>query len=240
MSAAGDPLEVIGRLRLLPLAIVDDAADAEPLAAALNQAGLPLLEIALRTPAGIAAVERLAARPSGMFVGAGSVTTASAAAAAVDAGADFVVSPGLDEAVIAAAARQGVPCIPGVATATELMRAIDCGVSAVKLFPAEACGGCETIRSLSAVWPEVRFVPTGGISHSNAAGYLALPQVLAVGGSWLAPRAAIAAGDWQAISRAASRSRILVDEARLGPGRRAGEGGSQAAATAAPQGTAQR
>ena len=208
-----DVADAIARIRLVPVATVDDADDALPLAEALRQAGLPLVEITLRTPAGIGAVARLASRASGILVGAGSVTTAAAAAAAVDAGADFIVSPGLDESVLATAAQHGVLAIPGIATPTELMRAIDSGVSIVKLFPAEACGGCDMIRALSAVWPDMRFVPTGGITHTNAPDYLALPEVLAVGGAWLAPRSAIDSGDWEAISRAAVRSRILVDEA---------------------------
>lgn len=215
-----DVVDAVGRIRLIPVATVDDADNALRLAETLIHAGLPLLEITLRTPAGIHAVERLASQAPDMLVGAGSVTTAAAAAAAVDAGADFIVSPGLDDAVLATAAQHGVLAIPGIATATELMRAVDSGASAVKLFPAEACGGCAMIRALSAVWPDMRFLPTGGITHANAADYLALPQVLAVGGTWLASRAAIAAHDWRAISRAVAQALALVAEADREIGRR--------------------
>ena len=122
------------------------------------------------------------------------------------------MSPGLDEGVIATARDRGVSVIPGIATATELMRAIQLGVDVVKLFPAEVVGGVGMIASLSAVWPDVRFMPTGGISPANARRYLALRQVLAVGGSWMVPRSAVAAGDWASITAAASAALELTRE----------------------------
>ena len=133
-------------------------------------------------------------------VGAGSVTSALKAKKAIDAGAQFLVSPGLDDGVVAAALARRVPLIPGVFTPTELMRAATAGYDIVKLFPAEPGGGVATVKALAAVWPEVGFVPTGGITAENAPGYLAEPQVVAVGGSWMATRHTIAANDWETIT----------------------------------------
>jgi 2-dehydro-3-deoxyphosphogluconate aldolase/(4S)-4-hydroxy-2-oxoglutarate aldolase len=202
-SPANDVIDAIGEVRIVPVLTIDDALDAPGLVSALVDGGLPVAEITLRTSAGIDAIHRAAAEVPAAIVGAGSVTTTAAAAMAIDAGARFIVSPGLDEGVITSAQDRGVPVIPGIATATELMRAMKLGVDVVKLFPAEVVGGAELITALSAVWPDVRFMPTGGISPANAPRYLALSQVLAVGGSWMVPRSAIASGDWASVTAAA-------------------------------------
>lgn len=197
-------MNLIGQLRVLPVVTIDDAGDAPSLTAALASGGLRAVEITLRTRAGIDAVRRAAAEVPAAIVGAGSVTTGRAAAAAIAAGARFIVSPGLDPGVVRTARLGGVPVIPGIATATELMRATQLGVGVVKLFPAEALGGTAAIAALSGVWPDVRFVPTGGISPDNARRYLAMDQVLAVGGSWMVPRTALVSKDWVAIAAAAA------------------------------------
>ncbi len=203
-SWPNDVIDAIGDVRIVPVVTIDDAERAPDLVSALAVGGLRVAEITLRTPVGIDAIRRAAAEVPAAIVGAGSVTTAVAAATAIDAGARFVVSPGLDEGVITTAQDRGVPVIPGIATASELMRALALGVDVVKLFPAEVVGGVEMINALSAVWPDVRFMPTGGISPANAPRYLALGQVLAIGGSWMVPPSAVAAADWASVTAAAA------------------------------------
>lgn len=195
-------LASIATVRIVPVVTIDNAKDAPALASALVSGGLPVVEITLRTPSALEALEWAAAEVPAAIVGAGSVTSAAAAVSAIDAGARFIVSPGLDEGVISTALDAGVPVIPGIATATELMQAMNLGVDVVKLFPAEVVGGVHMIRAMSAVWPDVRFMPTGGISPTNVGDYLALGQVLAVGGSWMVPRAAVEARDWVSITAA--------------------------------------
>jgi 2-dehydro-3-deoxyphosphogluconate aldolase/(4S)-4-hydroxy-2-oxoglutarate aldolase len=209
---ANDVIDAIGEVRIVPVLTIDDARDAPGLVSALVEGGLPVVEITLRTPVGIDAIRRAAAEVRDAIVGAGSVTTAAAAATAIDAGARFIVSPGLDEGVITTAQDRGVPVIPGIATATELMRAMTLGANVVKLFPAEVVGGVGMITALSAVWPDVRFMPTGGISPANAREYLALRQVLAVGGSWMVPKSAVTSGDWASIMAAAATAVELTQE----------------------------
>ena len=210
-----DRADVIGSIaatRIVPVVTIDDADDAPRIVAALVSGGLSVVEITLRTPAGIEAVRRAVAEVPEAIVGVGSVTDAAAATAAIDAGATFIVSPGIDDGVITTARDQGVPVIPGIATATELMRALRLGVDVVKLFPAGVVGGVDMIDALSALWPEVRFMPTGGISPANLRSYLARPQVLAVGGSWIASKAAVASGDWTSIATAAAAALDLARE----------------------------
>lgn len=211
-STANYVIDAIGEVRIVPVLTIDDAHDALDLASALVAGGLRVVEITLRTPAGIDAIRRAVAEVSAAIVGAGSVTTAAAASSAIDAGARFIVSPGLDEGVVRTAHDRGVAIIPGVATATEVMRAMALGVDVMKLFPAEFAGGVGVIAAWSAVWPDVRFVPTGGVSPLNARQYLAHPQVLAVGGSWMVPRAAVAAGDWAAVTASAAAAVELAQE----------------------------
>ncbi len=211
--ATGDVIELLGATRVLPVVTIDDVDHALPLATALVDGGLTVIEITLRTPAAIEAIRRVAAGVPDAVVGAGSVMSAADAVAALDAGARFLVSPGFDDGVVETAEAHGVRAIPGIATATELQRASNAGVDVVKVFPAEVVGGTALIEALSAVWPRMRFVPTGGISPSTAAGYLALPSVLAVGGSWMVPKAALAAGDWTTVVRAAADA-VAFAEAR--------------------------
>lgn len=195
-------LDALGSVGVLPVVTIDEADRASALVGALLDGGATAVEITLRTPAALDAIRRAVEEVPGALVGAGTVTSVDALHAAVDAGAVFGVSPGLDPAVVDAARERGIAFLPGVATPTELMQAVTHGVEVVKLFPAEVLGGARMIAALSAVWPEVRFVPTGGISAAELSAYLALPQVVAVGGSWMVSRAAVVAGDWDAITRA--------------------------------------
>jgi 2-dehydro-3-deoxyphosphogluconate aldolase / (4S)-4-hydroxy-2-oxoglutarate aldolase len=203
-GSGGSAIDVIGRVRVVPVLTVDDPDDAVLLVRALADGGLRAIEITLRTPAGLEAIRRSTLEVPAAVIGAGSVMSATHATEALGAGARFVVSPGLDDGVIAVALSASVPVLPGVATATELLRAANAGVSTVKLFPAEQIGGPALIRAFSAVWPDVRFMPTGGITAASAPGYLALPQVLAVGGSWMVNRTAVDARDWTAVTSDAS------------------------------------
>jgi 2-dehydro-3-deoxyphosphogluconate aldolase/(4S)-4-hydroxy-2-oxoglutarate aldolase len=200
---ATGPLDHIARHRILPVVVIDDPARAAGLGSALTSGGLPMAEITLRTPGALRAVSELAKMP-GMTVGAGSVVRADQVAEAADAGAAFIVTPGLSRAVLDECRTCGIPVVPGVATATEIIAALDQGVSTVKFFPAEQAGGVSTLRAFAGPFPGVRFVPTGGLNLANAPEYLALPSVLAVGGSWMVPRPALADRDFATITRLTS------------------------------------
>ncbi|MDX3745018.1 bifunctional 4-hydroxy-2-oxoglutarate aldolase/2-dehydro-3-deoxy-phosphogluconate aldolase [Streptomyces sp. AK08-02] len=202
MNATSDPAlaGVLGGARLIPVLTVPDHTTAAPLTEALTAGGAACAEVTFRTPGAEQVVREMAAH-GGLTVGAGTVLTPEQAERAVEAGARFVVSPGYDEEVVAKCRELGVPVIPGIATATELMRALRAGVDTVKLFPAEALGGLATLLALSAPFPQARFVPTGGIRSEHLAAYLAEPSVLAVGGSWMATPTHLAQGDYATISR---------------------------------------
>ena len=198
-----DVLSELGRHRLVPVITLDQARHAGPLLAALTAGGLPCAEVTFRTPAAadaLRAMTEAAAEsateagtgPGGpALIGAGSVRRPEQVDQALEAGARFIVSPGLSPAVLRACADQAVPVIPGVATATEICVALDAGITTVKLFPAEPLGGVALISALRGPFPEVRFVPTGGIGAEQLPAYLACPAVAAVGGSWMASRSLI-------------------------------------------------
>ncbi|GAA3808800.1 hypothetical protein GCM10022403_048610 [Streptomyces coacervatus] len=195
-----DLASVLAGARLLPVLTVPSTATAGPLADALAAGGARCAEVTFRTPDAERVLKTMAAH-GGLAVGAGTVLTPEQAERAVAAGARFVVSPGYDEEVIATCRELRVPVVPGIATATELMRALKAGLDTVKLFPAEPLGGLRTLRALAAPFPGVRFVPTGGIAASRLTAYLADPAVLAVGGSWMATAAHLERGDYQEIRR---------------------------------------
>jgi len=171
---------------VIPVLVIERAADAGPLAEALVAGGLPVIEVTLRTSEALAAIQAMQRVP-GALVGAGTVLDPAQLRAAIDAGAQFAVSPGLTEPVAEAAQAAGLPFLPGVATASEIMRARDMGLSRLKFFPAEAAGGVIALKALSAAFADIRFCPTGGITMGNAHAWLDLPSVACVGGSWLAP-----------------------------------------------------
>lgn len=201
--------------RIIPVAAIDAAEAAVPLARALVAGGLSVLEIPLRTEAAADAIasisddEELA--DAGMIVGAGTVIRVPQVETAFEAGAEFVVSPGFSRRVVQHTLGMGMLPLPGVSDATDLMSAIDAGVTDVNVFPAAASGGSAAIRALSAPFGDVRFVPTGGISASNAAEYLAIPSVAAVGTSWVVPHRLVKAGNWTEITRITQAAVALVN-----------------------------
>ena len=190
--------ERIAALKLVPVIVIERAEDAELLGDALLAGGLPVAEVTLRTDAGYEAIQRLRKIPE-MLVGAGTVLTAAQAAEARGAGAQFIVSPGLSEEVVGYCRRESIPVLPGVATPTEIQRALALGVKVLKFFPAETLGGVGALKAVSAPFREVMFVPTGGITAENMGPYLALKNVLAVGGSWMVKSDLMRAGQFDAI-----------------------------------------
>ena len=194
---------------VIPVIVLDDARQAVPLAQACQAGGLEVLEITLRTPAGLESLRRIAAEVPGVCVGAGTVTTVGDVARVAAAGARFAVSPGFDRELVAAARDQGLPLLPGVMTPSEAMAAINEGLDFLKLFPAGAAGGPALLKALSGPFPTLRFCATGGIDARNAAEYLALPNVIAVGGSWITPASAIALGNWSEVTRLAREAAAL-------------------------------
>jgi 2-dehydro-3-deoxyphosphogluconate aldolase/(4S)-4-hydroxy-2-oxoglutarate aldolase len=176
---------------VIPVLVVERVEDAVPIAQALVAGGLPVLEVTLRTPAALDVIRAMKSVP-GAIVGAGTVLNPHLLESAVQAGAEFAVSPGLTEPLARAAAASPIPLLPGVASASDVMRALDHGFSRLKFFPAMAAGGLPALRSLSSVFAGVSFCPTGGITADNAAEWLALPSVACVGGTWLVPGGAAA------------------------------------------------
>ena len=196
--------EAICRLApVIPALTVEETARAAPLARALSRGGLRVLEVTLRTPAALDAIRAMTEAAPDTIVGAGTLLTPEDVRAAVAAGARFGVSPGFTDSLLDAAEDAGLPMLPGVATPGEAMRALERGLDVLKFFPAGPNGGPPVLAAWAAPLPQIRFCPTGGIDARNAADYLALPNVLCVGGSWIAPRDAVAAGDWARIERLA-------------------------------------
>ena len=200
--------EVCGLAPVIPVLVIEDAAHARPLAEALVAGGLPALEVTLRTPAALDAIREMAGVAGGR-VGAGTLLTPADVKAAVEAGASFGVSPGATDRLLDAAEEADLPMLPGAATATEAMRLLEVGYSVQKFFPAEASGGAAALRAIGAPIPQISFCPTGGVSLANARDYLALPNCLCVGGSWVAPKEAVAAGDWEAVTQLAREAAAL-------------------------------
>ena len=198
--------------RVVPVVVIDELDTALPLARALVEGGLPVAEVTFRTA--IAAVAmRLIADETDLLVGAGTVVRHEQVDLAFDAGARFVVTPGFSPAVADRCAELGIPVVPGVATATEVIAALDHGLDLLKLFPAEASGGIPLLRALRGPFPDVRFVPTGGVSAANAADYLAVPSVAAIGGSWMVAPELIRAGNFAEITRLAAEA-VAIGAAR--------------------------
>jgi 2-dehydro-3-deoxyphosphogluconate aldolase/(4S)-4-hydroxy-2-oxoglutarate aldolase len=199
---------------VVPLIQADEPAVAVATARALLEGGLGLLEVVMRTQAALDCMRAIAAEVPDALMGAGTVLSVDHARSAVDAGARFIVSPGLSEDVLRVAHAAGLPAFPGVATATELQRAWNLGLRVVKFFPAGQAGGVAMIRALASVFRDVRFMPTGGVSAGNLAEYLAVPAVIACGGSWLTPKDAIAAGDYQAVTDLAAEAVAIAARTR--------------------------
>ena len=207
--------DVLGGHRIVPVVVLDDPDKADALGAALVQGGLPVAEATFRTPEAAAVLRRLAQNDD-LVVGAGTVLTDRQVDEAIEAGAKFIVSPGLSAAVVRRCQEAGVPVIPGVATPSEIMLALDLGLDTVKFFPAEANGGLATIKALAAAFPQVRFMPTGGITVDTAPAYLAHPCVAAVGGSWMVAGDLLKAGRWDEVATRCAASTALYLPSREG------------------------
>ncbi|WIM13782.1 bifunctional 4-hydroxy-2-oxoglutarate aldolase/2-dehydro-3-deoxy-phosphogluconate aldolase [Enhydrobacter sp.] len=194
---------------VIPVLTIDRVVDAVPLARALVKGGLPVLEITLRTAAAFEALKVIAADVPDAIVGAGTVLEEGQLDRVRAAGARFGVSPGCTPALAAAAGKSGLPFLPGAQTVSEALTLAEQGFRILKFFPAGSAGGAGWLKAVAAPLPDIRFCPTGGIDQENAAAYLALPNVACVGGSWVAPRAAMAAGQWDAIERLAAAAARL-------------------------------
>ncbi len=215
MSNSGRPAF---RSRIVPVVVITDVAQAVPLAQALWDGGIDVIEITLRHAAGLPSIEAVARELPAMQVGAGTVTRAPEMARARDAGARFALSPGLSEALVQAAQELGMPFIPGVMTPGEVMRARDLGFDLVKLFPAAQAGGADMLKALAGPLPDMRFCPTGGVSLSHLADYLRLPNVAMVGGSWLTPADMLRQGRWQDITALAAQAVAAAASVTSAPG----------------------
>ena len=188
---------------VIPVIVVDEVEHAVPLARALVAGGLRVLEVTLRTPAALDAI-RAMKQVEGAIVGAGTVTNQTELAAAIDAGSEFIVSPGLTENLGKAAIREGIPFLPGIANAGDIMRGLDLGLTHFKFFPAMAAGGLPALKALAAPFGQCRFCPTGGITLENAPDWLGFDPVLCVGGSWVAPRGAVDEAEVEKVAREAA------------------------------------
>lgn len=207
-EASAKAADICNLAPIVPVLIVEDVAHAGPLAAALVSGGLPALEVTLRTDAALEVIAEMA-KVEGGVVGAGTLLTPADVRKAVDAGAQFGVSPGATDTLLDACEEAGLPLLPGAASASEAMRLLERGYTVQKFFPAEAAGGAPFLKALSSPLPQIRFCPTGGVSTTNAKDYLSLPNVICAGGSWVAPKEMVKSGDWAGIERLASDAAAL-------------------------------
>lgn len=209
-------VEILSKSRVIPVIVIEKAEQAVPLARALVRGGLPVLEVTFRTEAAADAIAAICAEVPGAIVGAGTILTVEQLRAAKKAGAAFCVAPGFDPAIVEEAKNMLMPFCPGVATASELSQALAAGCPMVKFFPAEAAGGVKMISNLLGAFrfTGVKFMPTGGVNPANLADYLAVPEVLCCGGTWIVPKDALAAGDWDRIERLAAEAAASADKIR--------------------------
>jgi 2-dehydro-3-deoxyphosphogluconate aldolase/(4S)-4-hydroxy-2-oxoglutarate aldolase len=204
-----DMMKELGKLKLIPVVMIEKADHAEPLAKALMEGGLPCAEVTFRTAAAAEAVKRLS-KVHGLLLGAGTVLSVDQVKQAVDAGAKFIVSPGFNPKVAGYCVENGIPIIPGICTPSEIEAALEFGLTVLKFFPAESYGGLDTLKAISGPYPMIRFVPTGGIGLGNVMAYLKFPKVLACGGSWMVKQELISAGNFDDISRLTREAMTLV------------------------------
>lgn len=207
-------MDQIAACGIVPVVVLNDAGAAVPTAKALLKGGINVMEVTFRTAAARASIARVAAEVPEMIVGAGTVISVDQAREAAEAGAKFLVSPGSDEDIIREAARLNMPIVPGVVTPSEIMLGLKLGVKLFKFFPAESYGGLKTIKALCGPFPQIRFIPTGGISQANAGEYFKNPKILAVGGSWMVASAMIEAGDFDGIAEKSAAATALFREIR--------------------------
>ena len=204
-------LEELGKIGIVPVIKIDDAEKAVPLAKALAAGGIPCIEITFRTAQAEDAIRRIAEEAPEMLVGAGTVLSTGQVDRALDAGARFIVSPGLNPRVVAYCLQKGVPVTPGCLTPSEIGQAVEFGLDVVKIFPAEQAGGLEYIKAVSAPYPNIKFIPTGGINAGNIVKYKAFDRVLACGSSWMATADLINAGDFAAITALSQEAMRLIN-----------------------------
>jgi len=204
--------EKLGQLKLIPVVVIEDAADAAPLGRALLDGGLPCAEVTFRTAAAPQAIAALA-ELGGLLVGAGTVLTVDQAKQAVDSGAEFIVTPGFNPQVVGYCVDNDIPVTPGVCTPSGIEAALGFGLNVVKFFPAEAFGGLKTLKAIGGPYGMMKFIPTGGISPDNLVDYLAFDKVLACGGSWIVKKDLIAAGDFAEITRLTGDAVSLASKA---------------------------
>ncbi len=207
-------VEQVAACGVVPVVVLEDAAQAVPTAKALLKGGINAMEITFRTSAAKASIEKVAKEVPEMIVGAGTVVNVQQLHDAVEAGAKFIVSPGSDAEVIAEAIKLGVPITPGVVTPSEIMVGLKLGLKVFKFFPAENYGGLKTIKALSGPFPQIKILPTGGINQANAAEYFKNPKILAVGGSWMCTKDMIASGDFDGIAEKSAAATALFKEIR--------------------------
>lgn len=215
MSTVRSIADILATSPVIPVVTINDVEHAVPIARALVRGGIRVVEVTLRTTVALKAITTIANEVPEILVGAGTILKSADLYDAAGAGAAFAISPGSTPALLAGARGVAIPFLPGVATASEIMQAVDAGFDHLKFFPAAASGGIDALRAFAGPFPRTRFCPTGGITADHASRYLALPNVVCVGGSWLTPAAAIAAGDWGHIDRLARAA--VVDLARATP-----------------------
>ena len=207
-------IERLSEMKVVPVIAIDDANDAAPLAKALVHAGLPCAEVTFRTAAAAQAIKNMRAACPDMLIGAGTVLNAAQADEAIEAGADFIVSPGYNPITVEYCISKGYPVIPGINNASGIEQALNAGLTAVKFFPAEASGGVDMIKALVAPYTMMKFMPTGGISASNIGDYLALPSVFCCGGSWMVSKKLIAEKDFASVERLTKEAKYIAGEVR--------------------------
>ncbi len=209
-------IETLKKAGIVPVIVIEDEAQAVPLAQALVKGGLPVLEVTFRTSAAAGAIRAIRAAVPEAIVGAGTLLTPQMVKDAKDAGAVFGVAPGFDPVVVNAAKALDLPMVPGIATASELSQALTAGLKLVKFFPAEAAGGVKMIKNFLGAFrfTGVKFMPTGGVNLTNVGDYLAVPEIVCCGGTWLVPKDALAVGDWTRIETLAKEAAALVKKLR--------------------------
>lgn len=211
MSESTNPLIIrLSQLGVVPLVTLHSVEEAVPLAQALEQGGVPVAEVTFRSPFAIEGMKRIRDEVPGVILVAGTVHSVDQAKAAIEAGCKALVTPALDEPVVDWALEHDVPILPGTAVPSDVEKAYDRGLRHLKFFPAEAYGGTKTLKALSGPFADVSFLPTGGVNLSNAAEYMALPNVFAIGGSFPVPSSAQKAGDWDAVAQACRSARAIV------------------------------
>ncbi len=202
--------EIMKTSPVVPVMVIDNIDDAVPLAKALVEGGLRVLEITLRTAPALEAIKRIKASVPDAIVGAGTIINTQTLQASIEVGAEFIVTPGSTTAIIDAAQAAGIPILPGVNTPSEAMALLEKGITEMKFFPAEAAGGIPMLKSIAGPLPQIQFCPTGGVNPGNAKDYLSLKNVACVGGSWMAPADLVNSGDWDEITRRAREASALA------------------------------